>query len=297
MADGGPSRWRSGRKAFGAIWPPGIMSTRGLAPATGARAAPPTTTPKSSLPTLPRFKPERAVSCFLRRGTRPPGNSTETGRRLSVGFRRALAGTLPGPVVRLRAWCQGNRREQGNARRGDMRHDTHTTFAVGGGADVPDIPEVVSEQSGAGMPRRHARTLSSESRCRMSLSTTRGSPKRCDAWLAEATAGTGTSAFRRSDMMAGGIAGAARAGRPGGASRGRASRPWRSVSGAAAVDVDLIDLTDRKGAWALVRVDRGTAEHLDGMQASHQQAQAYREGTGVKRHCSDTERRKDVPSP
>ena len=54
-----------------------------------------------------------------------------------------------------------------------------------------------------------------------------------DAWLAEATAVTGTSVFRRSGMMAGGIAGAARTGRPGGASRGRAARLWRSVPGAA----------------------------------------------------------------
>ena len=37
----------------------------------------------------------------------------------------------------------------GGAARGS---DTHSTVAVGGGADVPDIPEIVSEQSGAAMP-------------------------------------------------------------------------------------------------------------------------------------------------
>ena len=35
--------------------------------------------------------------------------------------------------------------------------DTHSTVAVGGGADVPDIPEVISEQSGAAMLRQYAR--------------------------------------------------------------------------------------------------------------------------------------------
>ena len=37
----------------------------------------------------------------------------------------------------------------GGAARGS---DTHSTVAVGGGADVPDIPEIVNEQSGAAMP-------------------------------------------------------------------------------------------------------------------------------------------------
>lgn len=54
--------------------------------------------------------------------------------------------------------------------------DTHSSVAAGRGADVPDIPEIVSEQSGAvvrdGMPG----TLLSESRCRMSLRTTEASP-------------------------------------------------------------------------------------------------------------------------
>lgn len=102
------------RKAFGAIWLPGTMSTRGLA---GAKAALPAT---SSLPTLPRLKPERILSCFLRRGTRPPENSTDTGWR-SASVPRALAGTLPGPVVRLPGRRQGSRGEQGDARLGDTR--------------------------------------------------------------------------------------------------------------------------------------------------------------------------------
>ena len=35
--------------------------------------------------------------------------------------------------------------------------DAHSTVAVGGGADVPDIPQIAGEQSGAAMPRQHAR--------------------------------------------------------------------------------------------------------------------------------------------
>lgn len=35
--------------------------------------------------------------------------------------------------------------------------NTHSTVAVGRGADVPDIPEIVSELSGAAIPRQHAR--------------------------------------------------------------------------------------------------------------------------------------------
>ncbi len=78
-------RRRSVGKAFRAIWPPGVMSTRGSAAAASVRAAP-STTSTSSLPTVPRLKSERVLSCFLRRGTRPPGNSTDSGRRLSVAF-------------------------------------------------------------------------------------------------------------------------------------------------------------------------------------------------------------------
>ncbi len=87
----------------------------------------------------------------------------------------------------------------------------------------------------------------------MSSRTTRASPKRSDAWLAEATAVTGASAFKRSDMMARGIAAAAHAGRPGGVSRGRASH--LAVLCAAAVDVDLTDGREHglgkrwSGAW------------------------------------------------
>jgi len=85
-------RWRRrGRKAFGTIWLPGIMGTRGLA--AGARAAPPTTS-TSLLPTAPRLKPDRTVSCF-------PGEEhehREPGRH-RVAFERrllcAVAGHFP----------------------------------------------------------------------------------------------------------------------------------------------------------------------------------------------------------
>ena len=200
MAGGVRSRRRSVGKAFGAIWPPGIMGTRGLAAAAGAGAAP-STTATSSLPTLPRLKPDRALSCFLRRGTRPAGNSTDSGRRLSVGFPAHLLEHFPdrraAPGRR-----QGIRREQGDARRGGTRCDTYSTVTVGGGADVPDIPEVAGEQSGTAMPRQLPGTLLSESRRRMSWRTTLASPTRSDAWLAGSDGGHGTSAFRRSDMMA-----------------------------------------------------------------------------------------------
>ena len=156
MAVGGPSRRRSGRKAFGAMWPPGIMSTRGSATVAGARAVtahsdPPT----SSLPTLPRLKPERALSWFL-----PARNTTTVkldrhGAALERRVPRALAGTLPGPSCGFVAGV----RERNEAMPGgaDTGRDTHSTVAVGGGADVPDIPEVASEQSGAAKPRQHAR--------------------------------------------------------------------------------------------------------------------------------------------
>ena len=53
-------------------------------------------------------------------------------------------------------------------------------------------------------PRRDGMpgTLLPESGRGMSSRTTRASPKRCDTWLAPATAVTGASAFRRPDMMA-----------------------------------------------------------------------------------------------
>ncbi len=126
----------------------------------------------------------------------------------------------------------------------------------------------------------------------MSSGTTQASPKRSDAWLAEATAVTGASAFKRSDMMAREIAAAAHAGRPGGVSRGRASH--LAVLCAAAVDVDL---TDRKGAWAREEMERGMAEHWMGCRGEPRTGQTRRDGTGVKRHCSDREKREDSPSP
>ena len=109
MAGGGRSRPKR-RKAFGAIWPPGIMRTRGLASAAGAGATPPTTA-TSLLPVVPRLKPERAVSCFLRRGTRPPGNSSDNRRRLSVGFPAHLREHFPG---RRAASCRRQGKRGGN---------------------------------------------------------------------------------------------------------------------------------------------------------------------------------------
>ena len=179
MADGGRSGRRSGRmQGLRGCVAAGQHEHTGIGGRQGCTAH---NTPTCSLPTVPRPKPERAVSYFLRRGTRPVGNSTDFGRRLSVGFRRALAGTLPGQPCGFLAGV----RETGGTRRcppRDTRCDTLSTVAAGGGADVPDIPEVVSEQSGAAMPRQHARTLLSESRCRISLRATRASPKRSDAW-------------------------------------------------------------------------------------------------------------------
>ena len=124
-------RRRNRLKAFGAIWPPAIMSTRGLAAAAGAKAAPPTTS-TSPLPTVPRLKPKRAVSCFLGRGTRPSWNSTDNGRRLSVGFGCALAGTLPGPSCGfLPASRKRERTKRCPAGRHAVRH--YSTVAVSGG--------------------------------------------------------------------------------------------------------------------------------------------------------------------
>ena len=69
------------------------------------------------------------------------------------------------------------------------------------------------------------------------------------------------SAFRRSDMMARGRR----------CTRGTTQRSfaWPRRDGSVpwvppAVDVDLIDLTDRKGAWALEEMERGMAEHWMG---------------------------------
>ena len=89
----------------------------------------------------------------------------------------------------------------------DTRRDTHPTAAVGGGADVPGIPELAGEQRRCGhaataCPARSRRSRGAGCPSR----ATRAPPKRRDAWLAEATAVTGTSAFRRSDMATGSFA-------------------------------------------------------------------------------------------
>ena len=90
------------------------------------------------------------------RGTRPPGNLTDSGRRLSVEYPAHLQEHFPDRRA-LPGRREANGSDRGDARRGDTRHDTRSTFTVGGGADVPDIPEFVSEQGGAAMPRQHAR--------------------------------------------------------------------------------------------------------------------------------------------
>ncbi len=222
MAAGGRSGQRSGRKAFGSMWPAGVMSTWRLAAAAGAGAAPPTTA-TSSLPALPRLKPDRALSCFLRRGIRAEALDRQRvalERRVRLSTCRNTSRT----VVRFPGV-----KEAGGNKPGDARRATRATTLT-----RPLLSAVVQmcrtfQKSSVNRVVRPCRdsmpgTLLSESRCRMSSRTTPASPKRSDAWLAEATAVTGTSAFRRSDMMAGSIAGAARAGRPSGASRGRASR-------------------------------------------------------------------------
>jgi len=149
-------RRRRGRKAFGAIWPPGIMGTRGLAAAGGARAAPPTTSTNSPPTAPPRLKPGRTVSCFPWRGTRPPANSADIGRRLSVVFRCALAGTVP--ERRAVSRRQGSRGNEQPMPGGATRVSTLTRLLLSAVvSDVPDIPEVAGERSGAAVPRRHAR--------------------------------------------------------------------------------------------------------------------------------------------
>ena len=91
-----PEQAAKRRKAFGVIWPLGIMGTRGLAAAAGTRAAL-STTSTSSLPTLPRLKPHSGHASL------PPERNTATGEldRLQPALGRrvgcALAGTLPGP--------------------------------------------------------------------------------------------------------------------------------------------------------------------------------------------------------
>ena len=88
--------WRlSERKAFGAIWPPGMMGTRGLAAAAGARAAP-STISTSSLSTArrPSLTEPCPVSPGEKHGHRQPGRHRAAFERR---VRCALAGTLPGP--------------------------------------------------------------------------------------------------------------------------------------------------------------------------------------------------------
>ena len=117
--------------------------------------------------------------------------------------------------------------------------DTHSTGAVGGGADVPDIPEVVSERSGAAMPRQHARhaVVGVEAQDVFEDDTdVAETPRHLVGGSDGGHEHVGVQTF---GMMARGIAGAARAGRPSGASRGRACRlgvlfprappPWTST--------------------------------------------------------------------
>ena len=136
-----------------------------------------------------RRRPQpRQACCPRRRGsslTEPcpvsPARNTSTGNpadtewRLSAGFAVQWLDTSR-TIVRVLDRPQGNRNRQGDARRADTRRDTHPIIGAGGGADVPDIPEVAGEQSGAAMPRSMPGTLLSESRCRMSLRATRAPP-------------------------------------------------------------------------------------------------------------------------
>jgi len=81
--------------------------------------------------------------------------------------------------------------------------DTRPTVGVGGGADVPDIPEVGSARSGAALPRQHARHA-------------------VVGVEAQDVVEVGTRVAKRRDV----------------------------------VDVGLIDLSDRKGTWALEEMER-----------------------------------------
>ena len=135
----------------------------------------------------------------------PPARNTTTRKldrlraTLELRVRCALAGTLPGPSCGFLA----SRKREG------------TNKAMPGGATpgttlIRPLPSAVAQmcrtfqKSSVIRVVRPCRdsmpsTLLSESRCRISPRTTRASPKRSDSWLAEATAVTGTSAFRRQD--------------------------------------------------------------------------------------------------
>ena len=109
------------------------------------------------------------------------GNPTDSGGRWSVGFSARLQEHFPDRRA-LPGRRQGSRREQGDARQGDTRHDTRSTVTVGGGADVSDIPEFVSEQGGACMPRQHARHALAGVEVQDFLEGTRALPNRATLW-------------------------------------------------------------------------------------------------------------------
>ena len=176
----GRSRRRSERKAFGVIWPPGIMETRGLAAAAGARAA----SPASSLPTVPQLKPESLVLL-------PPARNTTTRQldrlraELERRVPRALAGTLPGPSCGFVAGVK----EAGKNKAMPAGATPAATLTR------PLLPAVLQmcwtfQKSPVNRMVRPCRdsmpgTPLSESRRTMSLRATRALPKRRDAVDAE----------------------------------------------------------------------------------------------------------------
>ena len=166
--------------------------------------------------------------------------------------------------------------------------DIHSIVAIGGGADVPDIPEVVSEQSSAAMPRPHARHTLVGVEVQDVFEDDTGVAETPRHLVGGSDGGHGHVGVQTFGMMARGIAGAARAGRPSGASRGRVSRLGVLFSGAAAVERGPDRPDRREGSAGGDGAGHGGA--LDGMQGRDAPAQARREGIGVKRGWSDTER-------
>ena len=123
--------------------------------------------------------------------------------------------------------------------------------------DLPDIPEIVSEQSSAAMPRRHARHTVAGVGAQDVFEDDTGvaeTPRRLDGGSDDGRGRVGAQAF----------------GRDGAQAFGRDGGLGVPFPAAAAVDVEL---ADRKGAWG-GRDGAGHGGALDGMQAGGGPAQA-----------------------
>ena len=239
MPGGVRSRRRSVGKAFGAIWPPGIMGTRRLAAAAGAGAAPSTTATSSLQPCRGSSLTEPCVLFS-------PARNTTTGEldRLRAALERrvrcALAGTLPGPSCGFVADVK--EAGENKALLGRATRATTLTRSLLSAAVQMCRTFQKSSVNRVVRPCRDSMpgTLLSESRCRMSLSATRPLPKRRDV-----------------------------------------------------VDVDLIDLTNRKG-------NMGAGGDGAGHRMGCRRAMNRRKLAGrgwCEAICSDTERGEDAASP